>query len=475
MTKNKRKGQKGIPDWTKKRNVIKALLSEFTDKKMVTAVVGDDYQDVDVLIDAQRKWHKHWPMSQVQFWNTLATRLNCEPSVKGVALANASIIDFIGMLPAADRQAAREAAGVSETTITTAATSAVTMTDAGGPSSTENIFFLCYKKVPQSISAGVEDGMVDTRHYYSTPDAAETWRNLVSTDSYSQYEECEAGLRKLTEHSSWQEALRLASPTTAVMLAGGGGPTKDIILLKCLLEQSTTSKLPITMLLVDVNFHMLAQTRAILNRAKTKLNGHERASLQYACADVLELDEFVADPPPAFARNGRFQRNGRSVFAITGGTIGNLSEYKFFQSIQKIATLGDLLIVSADTVDELPQEDLEKRLRTKYDNPEMQQMILPGVIAVLKQFQLHETVQAALKRVEVRVLSSTTSTLSDVPDSWNVTSVLKAKDREITLLNSTRYSAPSFAAFAMKFGWELVCTVPSPLNQHYLQFAFRRK
>ncbi len=35
--------------------------------------------------------------------------------------------------------------------------------------------------------------------------------------------------------------------------------------------------------------------------------------------------------------------------------------------------------------------------------------------------------------------------------------------------------APSLTAFALTFGWEMISSVPSPHNQHFVQFAFRRK
>jgi len=135
----------------------------------------------------------------------------------------------------------------------------------------------------------------------------------------------------------------------------------------------------------------------------------------------------------------------------------------------------DLLIVSADTVDDVPPRELEVRLKKKYNHAEMRRMIMPGVVAVLTEFRLRESMEVALKRVDVQVMPNAVGGLSDVPDSWNVKLVLTANQRAITLLSSTRYSASAFSAFALKCGWELICKVPSPYNEHFVQFALRRK
>jgi uncharacterized SAM-dependent methyltransferase len=50
-----------------------------------------------------------------------------------------------------------------------------------------------------------------------------------------------------------------------------------------------------------------------------------------------------------------FHKQGKVVFAIAGGTIGNFSEAAFFLSLNRAAGDGDLLIISADTIDIDPE------------------------------------------------------------------------------------------------------------------------
>jgi hypothetical protein len=66
-----------------------------------------------------------------------------------------------------------------------------------------------------------------------------------------------------------------------------------------------------------------------------------------------------------------FHKQGKVVFAIAGGTIENFSEAAFFGSLNRAAGDGDLLIISADTIDGVPSDEVEKTLTHKYNNPDL--------------------------------------------------------------------------------------------------------
>lgn len=458
--------------WSIKSEIIKDLLGAFNMREAVEAVFpsAQDRSRVDDITAASYKWSTHYPTKYKYFFDKLAVTLGCEPTVRGLSLVRASVDEFVELLPENRREQARKivrklTGQAPEPTPSFAAR--VDRGTADPDSSRQGTRFvrLNHTKDFESLTSGVKAGLLDTRNYYSTADAADVWQNLVSAESYRMYDQCKAGLRALVSDARWHQALRETPITTAVMLAGGGAPTKDLVILRSLLDQPAAAGRTVNLVLVDINFYMLYQSRRLLDRAKAESPWGHQVHLEYVIDDVLALGE-----------SGEvFRREGTTLFAITGGTIGNLSEMKFFRSLNRIAEPHDLLIVSADTVDGLPPAEVREELERKYDHEEMRRFIAPGVRAVIDELGLPLSVQEALRTVEVRVRPDSESGLSDVPGSWSVALVQRAMHREITLLSSTRYVSDELAAFIARLGWELICAIPSPANAHYLQLCFRRK
>lgn len=456
------KPEPGVRDWQLKRAVIRRLLGAWTHREIAEAVLGAGEQQRYVVSRLESKMHKfasNTPISELAFLNLLVRKLNCSPSATGTSFIVTSVDEFIELLPPEVRPHARSAANLQvpkNIELTPLPPSEMAFPRVMHLHDTEEAY---------SMAAGIKRGVLDTRHYYSAEDSAETWERLVLAEAYPTYDQCKLGLRALMGHQSWKNALDAACPTTAVMLGGGGSPTKDLVLARSLLDNTAAKALRVTMILVDVSPHMLIQSQAFLLRAQRELPGHDRIDFQIRRKDILSLGT-----PPSI-----MHRTGPAVFAITGGTIGNLSEHTFFRSLNQVAQSGDLLIVSADTVDDIPPEKLKVQLTRKYKHADMQRMIAPGVIAVLKELHIPEPIDSALERVTVDVAANSDTKLSDVPDSWNVTLNLAAAGRNITLVRSTRYSGDALVKFAGQFGWESLCSVPSPLNPHFVQFSFRRK
>jgi hypothetical protein len=323
---------------------------------------------------------------------------------------------------------------------------------------------LHFKGPVESIAKGIKSGRIDQRHYYLTPDAADGWNTLVRAEAYPTYDQCKAGLVALVGSGAWKEALEELNPTTVVMLAGGGAPTKDMVFLRSLLEHSRSTEERISYFLVDVSCYMLMGSLRWLDEHLVTIPGSERVKLQLLYGDALNLQ----------GCHSLFHPNGASIFAITGGTIGNLSEEAFFRALDGVSNEGDLLVVSADTLDGLDHGEVERILKKKYDHPDMRSFIGPVVREVIGEFDLAEPVASILKRVNVSLRRGQTYRFSDVAGSWSVTLSLNVGGRDITLVSSTRYESSELVAYAAKFGWAAVCQVPSPQNPQYVQFCFRR-
>ncbi|HLK48190.1 MAG TPA: L-histidine N(alpha)-methyltransferase, partial [Bryobacteraceae bacterium] len=299
---------------------------------------------------------------------------------------------------------------------------------------------------------------------YLNPGSASEWISLVESEGYPTYGHCKTGLQALFESEPWNQMLDQSKPTTAVMLTGGGAPTKDILFLRTLLGKPYIDG-PISYYLVDISMYMLRESALWINKHLRSVSGFEKVALQPIHQDVLALNR---------SHRNLFHQSGKVIFAITGGTIGNFREGVFFRSLDQAAEDGDLLIVSADTIDGMEAKAIERTLLGKYDNPGLRQFVQPVVGDILNESNVHEPAQKAASRTKVRLEPGIEAKTSDVLKSKSVIVTLDLKGREITLATSTRYRSSQLIAYAAKFGWQAVCQIPSPTNRHYKQFLFRR-
>ncbi len=459
--------------WPEKRRIIIRILDASSPGDVVDKVytkASEQSLKHDTAV-AMRKWHKSRPYKKyLPFLKLLAEKLGCAADVTGSDILHSSLEEFIDLLPEPHRTKYRQSfPRVDNDALTPSNGVAVVSMSASASAERSSsphrrIVEVLHDIDLVTLPSGARAGHLDTRHYYSTPEAAEVWRELVAAESYHTYDQCKDALRALTETEQWKQALCTSSVRSAVMLAGGGAPSKDLILVRSLVGRDHTSGAPLQYSLVDINYPMLEQSSRILERAKASPDLRDRVEFKYVVKDVLAL----GSGPAAFVRD-------KSVlFAITGGTIGNLREAAFFRSLNLTAHAGDLLIVSVDTIGGQSSSTLRDALVKKYDHPEMRNFVAPGVRAVLDAFGLHESLRDGQARVVVRVVENACPALSDVPGSWSVTLHLTANDRDVTLLTSARYDLPSLVSFAAGFGWEHLCTVPAPSNRQFVQMLLRR-
>jgi hypothetical protein len=248
------------------------------------------------------------------------------------------------------------------------------------------------------------------------------------------------------------------------MLAGGGAPTKDLLLMRNLLKQSYIQD-RVHYHLMDISPYMLIESWLWISEHSRTIDGYEKIDLGLFYADVLDLTE---------GDRKYFHEHGKVIFGITGGTVGNFSEAAFFRSLDHASEPDDLLVISADTIDGIPSNELDRTLIHKYNHPDFRRFIRPVVRAAISESKVKESADSALDRIKVTLRPGGCGNPGDVPESWSVIVTLEIDGREITLVTSTRYESPELIAFAAGYGWEPVCQIPSPLDHHFMQFLFRR-
>jgi hypothetical protein len=236
------------------------------------------------------------------------------------------------------------------------------------------------------------------------------------------------------------------------------------VLINSLLQCKPLTGKNLDYVLIDYSYYMLITSHLWLEDSLLHIGDASRVTVHPVQHDILDLKE---------CEDGlRLSEN--VIFGITGGTIGNLDEAEFFQSLNEVSRPGDLLILSADTLGDGPLNEAKSALIEKYNHKEMRRFILPGVRAVVAEFDLPESVSSVFGKIKIDLEDAKAAGLSSIDRTGSVTLSLDVKNRHLVLLSSTRYNADALEAFAAGYGWKLLVPVPSPLNSDFVQFLFQR-
>ncbi len=462
----------GVPHFKLKIDLCCDLLGAKTKRDLILDKVLYKAEDIELAETIAERFHRfknNYPSNKDswKFWDALADALGCEGTIgirnRGRKLVDSDMEGFISYLPETLKADARQFMA-DRVTRNGEVDREVHLPLAAEPISVSEFEGLQIIRLHQTgpietLATGLRNGRVDQRHYYLDPDSAYNWTALVRADAYPTHDHCKWGLKALFDSEPWTRIVGNNQPGTVVMLAGGGAPTKDLLLMKTLTSQQPSAKL--TYYVFDVSFYMVADSLVFI-RKNLHADNVNNVTIEGIVGDVLKMTSDL---------RGFFHRQGNVIFGLTGGTIGNLREQSFFSSLDNVATDGDVLILSADTIDGLSPEAIERMLKGKYNHPDLRRFIRPVVRAVLSEADSQESVPTALDRIDVDVRPSNRS---DVSGSWAVIVSLSIKGRDVTLVTSTRYESSQLTLYAARFGWESVCQVSSPLNAHYRHLVFRR-
>jgi len=472
----KRSSKPGIPDITQKLEVCSKLLGAYTDKELADLVLDRPGQKqlAAKATDSLRKWRAGTvpknSSGPAQFWDALPDKLGCDATVNGVLLINANITRFIEYLPAERRARAREL--LTDSVVPNAWPNRAERTfDHSGVGRPTPRIELAYPGPLVTLEEGIRSGAVDQRHHYLDPDSAASWARLVRGEGYPIYDQCKAGLESLLMCESWKQIMTTDPPRSVVMLAGGGAPTKDLLLLRHFLRQPRLQG-SIRYSLVDISLYMIRESAIWLEEHLPTLDDYQRAEIVCVHHDILRM-----------SRNdcSLLRGDGRAVFGLTGLTLGNHSEADFFTSLNRVSQPGDLLFLSAETFDESPSEVVAKRSVDKYNHPDLRRFMRPAVTTVLGEFATRrrslkqESIFSGMSRIKADLRPNSEARFSDIPNSWTVAVTLNVDDQEIALATSTRYRPSQLVTFASNFGWMLLDQVASPLDRNYGQFLFQKE
>ncbi len=298
----------------------------------------------------------------------------------------------------------------------------------------------------EGVQSGISAGHVHSWQCFLTPEAARQWNALVENGNYAMYSTCLATLEELLQAKQWKAVVGDAY-NVGVALAGGGSPEKDALLAGAL-ARATQNK--IQYWLIDVSNEMMTHSQRgisrLLRQADLKSLAHRIELKPGKRIDILKLPLYFRRPLDW----------SRTVWAVLGGTIGNLPECEFFDSISVPSRPGDLMIVGLDTHEGETWDGFQERIRNQYQGEEVYELLLEGRHGRDRDVQI--TFREAINR--------------DVPDSWIAEFRARCDGQEV-VVTSTRYLLDEFLKYASKRGWEHLHTVAAS-ESTFRQVLLRR-
>jgi hypothetical protein len=302
---------------------------------------------------------------------------------------------------------------------------------------------------------GLRNGEIDVSEFYNTPEAAHAWTALVESNSYVMYSDCLRSLNSLVESADWSEALAEGRYNAAVSLGGGGSPEKDLILARALMAPLADADSAgwLHYVIYDMSWYMIQGSQRLLGPRLRREALDARVRIEPIVEDFLRLDE-------KFRRPDTWQN---VVWAIFGGTIGNVSERDFFRSIKGSSRVKDLLIVGLDTHDGEEWSQFATRMEKQYRSKELDALLT----------SMHTTPCPEVAVSVRRRLADEPK--YNVPESWIAEFRIREGGKDRILATSTRYVLEEFLNFARTVGgWEHLGTTPAPDGSTFRQLLLRR-
>jgi hypothetical protein len=469
----------GIRDWSAKRSLLRALYDEVSDKAFVVRVLetrikvpNEQREAVERCYGTLRRWDKSVPRGDLSqsFWKWIIQDFGL--NVRAPRLWSSSIVEFIELFPPATADIALavaqlvddERAGLARNTRAELRSrycrGALSDAVANVPVLREYNVGCNEALTFEGPTTGIQSGRIQPTQFYAVPESAAAWTALIDSENYRMYLDCLLSLKQLFDSKPWLHAVQDGRHRAAVMLGGGGSPEKDWAVVTSLLRAAKN----LDFVLTDISFYMINASARVLLRRLAKSNFQQRVCAEYKLCDFLKLDE-------QFARRESWDS---VVWALLGGTIGNVSEREFFRSIRGPSRIGDLLLIGIDTIDEKSEATLSHRLTAQYRSKELDDLLLAPVPG----WAVEEVADEAEPVVNVTVSGDRHGNVhSDVPNTRTAVFSIpnwRGRGNEPILATSTRYAIGDFLEYARRFGWQHLGTELACADSTFRQLLLRR-
>lgn len=322
-----------------------------------------------------------------------------------------------------------------------------------------------------SVRAAATDGSLDQRLFYQHPDCAEHWESIITAQQYPTFNKCKFSLDKLWANEISREEIVSITPSRVVMLGGGGAFSKDVALISAMIELGTyCPDSPLNYTLLDVSTPMLRRSRLRLGLNWRNTDWGCRVGIELIAGDFMYLHRKQ--------RRERLRRGGgRLLWALTGGTIGNVSEGRFFSSLNRVAVSGDILVLSASVlcngkaVLESDHDDTDR-----YLSPAVKALLRSPVQDLMSHLKSKSSVDRILSGLKPKFQEGHIMGITDVPKGHTLVMTAKVGDDSYDVFNHTHYDPESLKSFAKFNGWAFLDQVsPGYGEPDFAQFLFKRE
>lgn len=333
----------------------------------------------------------------------------------------------------------------------------------------------------QAATRGLQSKFVEQKYCYMSPDSALRWYKFISNPNYRQNRECSAALMKFLDERNeaspeiptWQEFFRKEA-INGVAILGGGSPSKDELIFESMLKLKADR--PATHLnfsIVDFSPYMALETLLALESAV------DHKKHQVRIRPIIADFENLAHTEHDVRRDG-----GGLAWFMLGGTLGNLNEEKFFQSISGEAHTGDWLVVGVETIDDLVTPEARASIESKYaKNDDLVQFFHTPLVAAWNALHTGSArhagdIDKALNNRSVKLLAfhdKGSEKYVKIPKSQSIVVTANLNDEDKTILKSTRYHEQSLVDYARHYEFECIKSVASPDNPSYKLLVFERQ
>lgn len=486
-----------IPDWKLKKEVMRIALGLSRPNDIPDTVVNQKAIDADTFSNLMDnfcyRWHKdkhNLGHRYDGFFTDLATTLACNEVIPGDTLKKCNIVDFIKCLPKATKdklcdsvaksgtidhkyinelkQALEDAGVLNATAERPTASPPISMY---WSSNTNCKSFPVWTTTSASSLRLVRQGLVarhiDQSLYYQRPESVDLWYSITNNEFYSGFDQCKTGLIKLTRLKEWKEYVSQTIFDGVVMLGGGGSPSKDVLLIRSLLDNPRAeggNKAKVKYTLLDTSFFMLTSSREELEHRIDRKKGKDGIKINTVHCDMMSMDG-CAD----HLRAGQ----GNVVWFLTGGTLGNLNEGQFFDSVAAHAYPDDWLIVGVGCLDETIDANYLADLEREYKQDVVKDLVRVPLDALWSAIDMEGRARDALKSITVKAVVGEINSHSTVRDSVTVIApVVVDGYGEVILFKSSRYREDALIEFAAEHDWDFVRSVDG-LDHTFKQIVFR--
>lgn len=453
---------KGIVDWGLKKKLLQQIYSEDSDFYLAKAILNANEWDekVERVSGSFKSWYpgKHNPTLDTGriFLAELSKRINEFRKKQNMEELELNIIkniiwkksydDFVNLIPKKL---------ISYPNVTSNINSAY-FPNSIKTAQTHYQLWISRNSQFRAWDYSLINGKIDQKFHYLSPESAGLWQEVISSDEYHQFNECKSALEEFCKnHEIWHKFCK--ESCKGVVMLGGGAPSKDILIMKSIAELSHCEN-NLAYGLVDFSYYMLESSlQAIDFRFSSDEKLSSRIELFLFKDDFLLIENLKTIL--------RCEKKNIAWF-LPGGTIGNIDERKFFDSIAREATPGDLLIIGVEILGDHSMDVIGK-----YESWAVKQLVSTPLRAMWHKLKFQGTLEEAIQKVEVRFVDGLDSGHSAIKETQTIEIFIPTEN--IVLATSSRYHEQNFIDFAASKFFDLEDCVPSWHNSNFKQFVFR--